>query len=210
MRIRRRCHLTDAHWRSFRRVAAVLPTSGSSTFAAANTRISPTLPAAISVQAGSPDGKWIAFSSDRDTKPARPCCNSLQTRSVGMHPVNIGRAAPLRCKDDPLSVRRKRRVVIEPRSGQQRTFVIAIGVRQIQRAAGGSEPGKNDARPLGRQDRGRCGHHQRSGQQRACRRTFQRDVSPELRLAGFIHFAHPASAEGGEDFVGPRWRAEAA
>jgi hypothetical protein len=30
---------------------------------------------------------------------------------------------------------------------------------------------------------------------------FERDITPELRVAGTIHFAHPTAAKGGEDFV---------
>ena len=39
------------------------------------------------------------------------------------------------------------------------------------------------------------------------RQDLQRDVATQLRIACAIHFAHPAGAEGREDFVGAEARA---
>src|ERR1700674_6068694 len=59
---------------------------------------------------------------------------TLETRAIHMHSIEIGFAGPIafRCKYDPLSIHRKRRIVVESGNRKQRSLSRAIGVGNIQ------------------------------------------------------------------------------
>src|ERR1700722_4723805 len=58
-----------------------------------------------------------------------------------MHPVDIGRAASFRSKNDPFVIRGERGVVVERVGPHQRSLVTAIAVRNEQTGFNGTETG---------------------------------------------------------------------
>ncbi len=61
-----------------------------------------------------------------------PVGQLFNTRTIRMHPINVGRAASLGCKHDPFSIGGKGWVVIKPAGREQRSFILAVVVQRAR------------------------------------------------------------------------------